>query len=304
MVDNIYPLPLGWNLLTETLLPCIEDQLLNEQLAMLFAKRFIQRRDVKAVQFPSGKWSPDRELERINGYGPVGFQMDHLYQHLNSQATYGHYLLDDTSHCRMFAFDFDLRKEGTWVPMENWHEGMSDADFMAANQPVTCNPRELWTDRSATGARSWFKTQMGMLARKMVSGIQTHLGLPCAAAYSGSKGIHVYGFTGPLPAEQVRAAAHFVVEASDEWELERGQSQYRHKLDDPMLGYGNFSLEVFPKQDNLEGKDLGNLMRLPLGRNFKNPQDPCFFLDLNTPINVMAPHPDPVALLEGGNPYA
>ena len=69
------------------------------------------------------------------------------------------------------------------------------------------------------------------------------------------------------------------------------------------MGYPNFDLEVYPKQDSLADKDLGNLLRLPLGRNLKNPADPTFFLDLTTPPGVMVPHGNPVQLLETGDPY-
>lgn len=265
---------------------------MNDELAILFAKRFIQRRDVKAVQFASGAYVPDRELKNPGRFGPLGFKMEHLLQHLEASASYGHYLLDNDSNCRLFAFDIDLEKQGSWSTLE-----MTDAE----PQSFEVNPREAWQDRAHPG-RPWMKMQMGMLARKFVSTIQKELGIPCAAAYSGGKGIHVYGFTGPMPAVQVRAAATFVIESTDDWELFKGQHFYRHKLRDPILGYPNFSVEVFPKQDSLDGKDLGNLMRLPLGRNLKS-ADPTFFLDLATPIGVMAPHPNPVQLLENGNPY-
>jgi hypothetical protein len=269
---------------------------LNEQLAVLYAKRFIQRRDVKAVQFSNGSYSPDRELKNLGHYGPVGFGMNHLLQHLSGQATYGHYLLDAESNCRMFAFDVDLEKDGWWSPMDT-----TQANEIGTSGPIACNPREEWANR-ASPARPWLKTQLGFIARKLTKSIQDQLNLPCAAAYSGSKGIHVYGFTDPMPAEQVRAAAVYALETTDDWELFKGQHFYRHKLRDPEMGYPNVSIEIFPKQDSLDGKDLGNLMRLPLGRNLKS-NDPCFFIDFNTPIGVLAPHPNPVGLLESGNPY-
>lgn len=277
---------------------------MSDELAVLFAKRFIQRRDIKAVQFTSGSWSPDTRIKNIGSWGPVGFKMPHLRQHLAGTHTYGHYLLDDDNQCRMFAFDLDLEKEkvdpdtgerivGWWCSM---HE---DPDWTI----YECDPRAEWANR-ASPARPWLKTQMSILARKLIRNIQEHAEVPCAAAYSGSKGIHVYGFMKPdSPASQVYAAATYVLEASGDWELSKGKHFYRHKLRDPSLGYPNFSLEVFPKQDSLEGKDLGNLMRLPLGRNLKS-NDPCFFLDLNTPVGVLAPHKDPVTLLDSGNPFA
>lgn len=297
MVDMAYPLPLGLCFLAIVILLRWGKRILHEELAAQFARRFIQRRDVKAVQFNSGAYVPDRELKSLGNFGPQGFLMPHLLQHLNGEATYGHYLLDSDDNVRVFCFDIDLKTEGFYLPLESAaHE---DAE------PVAFNPREAWLDR-AHPSRPWLKIQMGMLARKLVSKIQTELDgvvQGTAAAYSGNKGIHVYGFTGPMPAKQARAMAHYVLECTDDWELERGQHIYRYKLQDPFLGYPNFNLEVYPKQDSLDNKDLGNLLRLPLGKNLKNPADPTFFLDLTTPPGVMQPHPNPLRLLETGNPY-
>lgn len=279
---------------------------MNDELAVLFAKRFIQRRDIKAVQlsFPDKViYTPDREMRNPGKHGPVGWQMQHLHQHLTGEATYGHYMLDDDSQARLFAFDIDLKAndaEFTGSYVANVEQMTNDEAWLNPTV-IACDPREAWHDRAHPG-RGWFKLQMGMLARKFVSQIQSELGIGCAAAYSGNKGIHVYGFTGALPAEQVRAAAIYVLESLDDWEPLKGEHFFQHKLQDPIMGYPNFSVEVFPKQDSLNGKDLGNLMRLPLGKNLKHP-DPTFFLDLNTPVGVFAPHPNPVQLLETGNPY-
>lgn len=286
--------------------------ILSKELALLMAERFVQRRDIKAVQIALPDkviYMPDREMKHLGVHEPLGFYGRHIVAHLEGAATYGHYLLDADDQCRMFCFDIDLKQNddnftGYYVPMIPYDEGsgMTEEQWDAQNQPIAFNPREDWLNR-AHPSRAWLKSQMGMLARKLVSSIQKKLGLPCAAAYSGNKGIHVYGFTGPLPAMQVRAAAHYLIESTDDWELERGQHIYRYKLQDPFLGYPNFNLEVYPKQDSLGDKDLGNLIRLPLGKNLKNPADPTFFLDLTTPPGVMVPHKNPVRLLTNGNPY-
>jgi hypothetical protein len=267
---------------------------MSDTLAALIGGRFIQRRNFKAVQFSNGSWSPDRELKHLGDMAPLGFKLPHIEQHLAGTHTYGHYLIDDEDMCRVFAFDLDLETSGYYCLLdgEPW-------------EPIECNPRVEWLNR-ASPARPWLKTQMSVLARKLISAIQEHLGTPCAAAYSGSKGIHVYGFTKemePNPAELVRDGAKFVLDATGDWELFRGTSFYKHKLQDPALGYPNFTLEIYPRQSTLEGKDLGNLLRLPLGRNLKS-TDPCFFLDLNTPVGALVPHSNPVALLSSGNPFA
>ena len=290
---------------------------MSQELAALFAKRFIQRRDIKAVQFKDGAWSPDRELRNLNGYAPLGFKMPHLLDHIAGKRTYGHYLLDQNDLCRVFVFDIDL-KPMTWEDREktkikwsgNWvelpelsGEPMTEADI--ADKIVVhegISPRDLWHDRTAQKARGWYKYQMRMLAQKFIKVIVEELNIGCATAYSGSKGVHVYGFCGEMPAKEAREGAALVLDILDEFEPERGNNFFTHRNDDPIQGFQNFSIEVFPKQDSLKDKDLGNLVRLPLGRNLKS-ADPTFFLDLGTPLSVLAPHGNPVQLLETGNPY-
>lgn len=275
---------------------------MSKELAKLFASRFIQRPDVKAVQLErdagtlhQGDWFPDNRIDpakRPNSpHLPRGFKMEHLVAHIAGQRTYGHYLLSPENLCKVFVFDIDLDKTGTWVSM--------DAEQVHEN----VNPRELWADRRAGEARNWYKYQMKVLGHKLAKQIR-ELGIDCAVAYSGSKGIHVYGMTGSLPAQEVREAAMLVLDLIDEFDPERGKNFFRHRNDDPVHGFQNFSIEVFPKQDTLDGKSLGNLVRLPLGTNFKNPKDPTFFLDMTAPIAQFKPHPDPVALLTSGECFA
>lgn len=277
------------------------------ELTSLVAKRFIQRRDVKAIQLPdargtlnAGDYIPDRAFKRLpDEWAPTGFKGRHIEAHINGKASFGHYLLDENSMCRVMAFDIDLEKAGSWVDIFE-----KDA-YGEPIEPVIheCNPREVWADRKQKQARAWFKMQMNLLAHKFAKAIIEELNLPCAAAYSGSKGVHVYGFMPPSPAYQVREGALLAVDVIGEFEASRGNNFFKHTEPDPVRGFPSFSVEVFPKQHDLEGKDLGNLMRLPLGRNFKNPKDPTFFLDLRAPLANLSPHPDPVRLLETGNPY-
>lgn len=247
-------------------------------------------------------YAPDRELRNLGNHGPLGFRMDHLTNHISGLYTYGHYLLDSDDQCRVFCYDIDLK------PNSDTFTGHYMPDIINEEvQPVPFDAREAWLDRSHP-SRAWTKIQMGMLARKLVSAIFKELGgVPgfngAVASYSGNKGIHVYGFVDPQPAEGIRLLAHHVLDVTDDWELERGEHIYRYKLQDPFMGYPNFNLEVYPKQDSLDGKDLGNLIRLPLGKHLKNPGDPTFFLDLRTAPGVMTPHPDPVRLLDSGDPY-
>lgn len=282
---------------------------MSQDVATQIARCFIQNRDVKAIQFSNGDYVPDFRMKDQTRHG-LGFTMESLTAHLEERETYGHYLLDKEGMCRMFAFDIDLEKEGNYVVPP----GTFTLDPRITNQQYddqvrtvsNVNPREIWLDRnSATAvpeAREWYKEQMMKLVHRL-SGILHDLKIPAAAAYSGSKGVHVYGFTGTLPAEQVRFIADNVMSRMEDFEPTRGKHFFGSKNLDPIHGYKNFSIEIFPKQTEAKEGGLGNLMRLPLGRNQKS-DDPTFFLDLKAPAAKMRPHPNPAALLESGDPYA
>lgn len=241
---------------------------MSNELANLLAKKFIARPDVKARQF-SGGYVP---VEDKDSGARFPWTRQDLLDHLSGKQTYGHYLLSQDDQCKLFVLDVDLEKEGTFVDVDE--------------SVYSFNPREAWLDR-ANPARPYMKRQFREIAHMLGKAIEDELEIPWAAAYSGGKGIHVYGFTGLLPAADVRDGATLVIESIPEISLLRGQHFFKHS------GFSNMSIEVFPKQTSLDGKDLGNLCRLPLGRNLKNPKDPTFFLDMTSAMNEMKPL-DPV----------
>ncbi len=95
-------------------------------------------------------------------------------------------------------------------------------------------------DREQFGReRTYLLTRLPELARES--------GMPCLAEFSGGKGYHFwFFFSEAVPASLPRQS------------LLRLTS--RIAPDVPL-----FNLEVFPKQDELRGKGLGNLVKLPLG---------------------------------------
>jgi hypothetical protein len=262
---------------------------MSEELVAQIARRFVQRRDVKAEQYGTGMWTPTRDNDGNN----VGFKRSSIQDHLDGRRTFGHYLLDAESNCRLFAFDLDLEKHGEYYA--DWELG-----DQAVEAPTVINPREAFLDRKDP-ARPYLKYQLRMLANELANGIKELLDLDVAMTFTGAKGVHVYGFTGPVPASQAREAANLVLEHLGTWQPSRGRAFYERVGTEP--GDRNVGLEVFPKQDSLDGKDLGNLMRLPLGVNRKAPKNPTFFLDTSAPMIELRPHPDPVRLLETGNPW-
>jgi hypothetical protein len=251
-------------------------------LANLLAKAFIARTDVKAVQHRDGSWSPHTINGKRDGQR-IKWRREDLNAHIAADRSYGHYLLSQDNQCKLFAFDIDLEKN-------NEKTGFQGSYVTGEEDPQIeyCDAREAWKNRAHPG-RPWFKYQFKLMAHKLMRAIHEELELPCAAAYSGNKGVHVYAFTGPISGEEAREGAQIVLDSMDCFKATRGTNFFRHTNEDPVEGFPNLSIEVFPKQGSLDGKDLGNLMRLPLGRNLKNPKDPTFFIDMTAPMGVMQP---------------
>lgn len=269
-------------------------------LANLIASKFIARTDVKAVQkiLPTGDciYIPHTKGP-TEGRDYLPWNRSSLLSHLERKASYGHYLLNTNNECKFFAFDIDLEKKGTY-PSDPWRPDEGE-DY---GPILEFNPREAWKDRSHP-SRRWLKHQLRMLAGLCGSAIYAELEIPVTAYYSGSKGIHVYGFTGLVPAADAREAARIVLESMDCWKLLRGNNFYCHTNIDTFTGYPNFSLEVFPKQDTIGNLGLGNLMRVPLGCNLKNKKDPTFFIDLaDTDYSQLKPL-NPELALTTNNPW-
>jgi hypothetical protein len=144
------------------------------------------------------------------------------------------------------------------------------------------------------------KLQFRLLSHELAQKIHEELGLETAVAYSGNKGVHVYGFTGRTPAKDARAGAEIVIELLGDCELKPTPTKRYICKRFPHLG-----IEVYPKQDVIPDGGFGNLMRLPLGKNLKAPSDPTFFIDLRAPLDQMIPV-DPLWSLGIGakNPWA
>lgn len=259
---------------------------MSDELANLIAKKFIQRRDVKAVQHADGSWSPHTDTGKREG-NRIPWKREHLLSHIAGDRTYGHYLLDVDSQCKLFAFDIDLEKNKP----EAGFIGFWEDD---AGQRHEIDAREAWKDR-AHPARPFLKEQLRLLSHKLCRAITEELDLPCAVAYSGGKGVHVYAFTGTIAAVEARVGAQIVLDAVGGFTATRGTNFFQHE------GFHNLSVEVFPKQGSLDGKDLGNLMRLPLGRNMKS-KDPTFFMDMTAPMAALQPV-DPIFALSTASPW-
>lgn len=273
---------------------------MSSELAKLFASKLIARPDVKAVQNADGSYMPTRDREGHN----IGFKKADILAHLAGERTYGHYLLAPDDTTKLFCFDLDLR--GTRRDAEGVEQldgqlpnlGLGPGEVVSAFQPA--NPRLVWANRKDP-RRNYLKYAMRTCGHMLAERIWSELDIPVAVAYSGSKGIHVYGLTGRIPAADAREGAQIVLDSMGIFSLERGDSLYGVTGGDVENPFTNFTVEVYPKQSSLKDKDLGNLLRLPLGRNTKS-KDPTFFVDLTSALVDLKPV-DPVWALTTTNPW-
>lgn len=234
-----------------------------ERVVELLAKRFIARTDVKAVQQPDGSYRPDH----------TAWSRQDIRDHLSGERTYGHYLLNRENRCKLVAFDIDLTKRSQW-------DDGSEFD-----------PRAIWS-LGKSPARDLLQRQLRALGEGLAYRMHRMLKVDVALAYSGSKGLHVYGFTGDISADAAREAALTVLDCGF---FVGSESNWRH-----LFAYPHMTIEIFPKQEAIRGEDgLGNLMRLPLGVHQKTSKSGAF-------LKLSAPHPafspdDPEKALEYGS---
>jgi len=273
----------------------------DEQVAYKLIEKFIARPDVKAIQNPHGYQPHGRKDANKKYICYYPWTLEDVVAHINGDKTFGHYLLDVDNTCKLFSFDIDLNKIGMLPRLylepeviesgneydqgtiEAWTDSFEEVDLI-----------EAWHNREDP-ARWYIKYAMMSYARILQREIIA-LGIPTAVAYSGNKGIHVYGFSGRMPAEEVRLGAKYVLDSlpmkavrGDIFFGWNGDTFPEHKL---------FTVEVFPKQDTISNEGgFGNLMRLPLGTNLKNPDDPTFFVDMSTTRAVLQPI-DPLVALD------
>lgn len=265
------------------------------ELAHAVLETFVQRRDVYAVQHADG------------GYRPVhaDLTVEMVEQHLAGVVTLGHYLLDADSLTRVICFDVDLEPEGLWMRYPDFDHlpgGLTreQEDAWTAGQvrSFPSRPRDDWRDRAHPG-RAWYKQLLRTMGDALAYGMRSELGVDTLMTYSGSKGVHAYGLIGPMPAAEARAGAALAMDTAGRvlggtFSPARGSNFY--KMVDGPTWAGSVAVETFPKQDSLDGKKLGNLLRLPLGVNQKSP-DPTFVVDERLALTRLEPVTDPLSVL-------
>ena len=283
----------------------VSDDSTSRAIAKFFAKHFIARPGTFAAQLADGSYRPVRR----------SITASDLLEHLNGTQTLGHYLLDEDSKTKMFVLDIDLNQFG-WLPGVPLPES-PEQESTWRNSFTRRELRTAWRDRRDP-ARGFIKTQLRTLLAEFSRAAHDELEIPTLSAYSGSKGAHLYGPLGIITpgtntvtrvrAEEAREAAGLILEFCG-WRRNSPGGSFWHRSehvctkactdfsctrpdDKTVLDPGTlFSVEVYPKQERVadDNSALGNLIRLPLGINLKNPRDGAFFIDETRPFGDLVP---------------
>lgn len=260
----------------------------SKELAKLLAGKFIERRDVKAVQmrtmdgtdvyYPHRLRGPDGKP----GTGPdIPVSMKDLVDHVEYRATFGHYLITPEGTCRIFAFDIDLIKDP-------YQFAFNDANDLINVE----DPRAAWAAAEANPITKELGFQMRAMSEVLAVRSKELLGVPITVHYSGNKGVHVTGLLEPkTSAGDAHEMTHLVLDSLG-WERYKGKNFWRAPE------FGALHIETFPKQDVVREDGLGNLLRLPLGMNVKSGKK-SWFVDMNQPTNKWKQDDPIVAMTEG-----
>lgn len=242
----------------------------------------------------------DREGNRLP------WERQDLSDHVAGKRSMGHYMVDSAGMTKLFAFDLDLDKPNPAKEEIYYWRGVEEDGSWTDMEPREFNPREAWLHPQAPeNLRRYLRVQLQNAARTLSDVLDKYLReVPIAVSYSGNKGLHVYGLTGEITAAEARTIGKEIIRLAEVWSPSRGDNFY--KMVDPVndeLGMSPVSIELFPKQDSLDGKDLGNLMRLPLGVHAKSGQQAHFMHLSHYPWEPFQ-SVDPIKAMTEGNPWA
>jgi hypothetical protein len=222
------------------------------EAAALMGKLFINRRDRKAIYRPdrSGKW----HWTAVE----ASFVMGDFVQHLTGEHCLGTYLLNTDNTVKFLAFDIDLQKQGKY-----WR--CYDIDQILALEErgygFDLDLKEGLLEDAfhipADDAYRWTRIIVLEAIRTIVKAVRK-LDLTPLTVITGG-GAHVLvPFAESVAAADARlVGTHIVNELPTAAQINKMFWSYG-----PL---GELTIEVFPKQDTLVGKDYGNLIRLPYG---------------------------------------
>lgn len=219
----------------------------------------IARKDVKAVEFSDGTgWRPDESP----------FTIGDFRAHIAGKRTLGTYMVGSDSRVKFFALDIDLLKDGKEGPYYLLDEDDSDpttttrVDGVLQIDEPQIGPIESALHDPDAPAYRWVRVVLRAQIDAFQGIVREQFGLESLAVLTGG-GAHVLV---PLPepthAKRIRSDVIDVMRQTGFTEF-RGKNFFVSEGSDPNTA--TTTIEIFPKQDDMEGKNFGNLIRLPLG---------------------------------------
>ena len=231
------------------------------EAASLMGKLFIQQRARKAVFRPDhkGKWHWTAINEK--------YTMDDFVNHLTGTHCLGTYLCDENALVKFLAFDLDLAKESKYLEVydvpqiDALTEAGADWDGYGTSLGVGTGDLEAALHDPDSLAYRWARIELLTAMRAINAAVKEKLELRTLSVVTGG-GAHVLvPLPEPMAAIDVRSAG-----------IEIASSLYSaRQRNDIFFDYGGnneLTIEIFPKQDSMEGKEYGNLIRLPFGWHY------------------------------------
>lgn len=244
----------------------------NERLENGLARLFIARPDAVAEQYDNGSYSP------VSG---AIWDRGILRSHLSGNRTYGHYVLNK-DQAKFFCFDIDFKQK---------------IDRLSENTQLKY-PRKLWQESDFNSPeRHWLEWQLKSVAKILEYKI-SRMGIKTLVTFSGSKGVHVYGFPAPgemSSAADLRALGWAVIEEFG-YLIQADNDNGVNFSGDPWdQTFMLFDFELFPKQN--ETDNYGNLVRMELGVNRKS-GNPGYIIDTSDDDYTLSRVSDPASVIE------
>lgn len=239
-----------------------------KEAASLMGDLLIHNRESKAVFRPdhTGKWHWTAIKEK--------FTMQDFVNHLTGNHCLGTYLLAPDSTVKFLAFDLDVRKQGKYYVVRDLEEieALEAAGHYA--ETATPQPQGVFDPDLAEGnleaalhevsdpAFRWVRIVLWEAIQSITRQVKANLDLPELTIITGG-GAHIFvPLPEPMPAADARSAGIEIMASLP-------NAKQRNEI---FFDYGTFqelSIEVFPKQDSIEGKNFGNLIRLPFGWHYE-----------------------------------
>lgn len=222
------------------------------EAAGLMGKLFINRRDRKASyrQDFRGNW----HWTALN----TPFKMGDFVTHLTRMGCLGAYLLNTDNTVKFMAFDIDAKKTSKyWLCYDIDQINALEERGYGFDLDLQFGLFEAALHDPSLDAHRWVRIILLEAIRHICKAVR-ELDLTPLTVITGG-GAHVLvPFPEPVAAADARLVGnHLVSELPTVCRLDKMFWNYG-----PL---GELTIEVFPKQDTLVGKDYGNLIRLPYG---------------------------------------